>query len=191
MSRKEPEPFVPAKLPKALVREIAKIAAEYGAAAFEERYEKYKLEQKDRKLRNTKLLLRNYRSLKEYSTSAIYDVAQLAVDGMDTIMELIGCKKEGKVESIEDSVIKTKLIMEHVDTMLQGYKARCYASNKGEVKRRWRVLNSLYLSSSPTDPQEICEREHISNSTVYEDINSAATELSTLFFGIDCLELWK
>lgn len=178
-------------LPKALTQEIAKTASKAGVEAYEAMYEKYKAEQKDRKLRNTKLLLRNYRMLDDYNKNAIYDIAKLCANGIDGLLDIIGADPEHKVESIEDGVIKTRIIMEHVDTMLDCYKQRCQASNKPEVNRRWRVLWMLYIGPDRYGPQEIADIENVSYSTVYTDIDTACEELSTLFFGIDVLELWK
>lgn len=161
-------------------------------------YEKIKAqtcqEQKDKRLRNTKLLMKNYRKFAEYNSHAIYETAQIcqACDN-DALFSLAGISPGDKfhVESIRNGVATTRIIVEHIDTMLDVYKSRCEKSPKAEKQRRWRVLQATYLSSEDLSPAEISEQEHISLSQFYDDINNACEDLTPLLFGLDLTELFE
>jgi hypothetical protein len=90
-----------------------------------------------------------------------------------------------KIESIQRNVIATNMIMEHVTAMLEVYEEFCRASKKPEARRRFRVIWDLFLANDVKTAQEIADREHISVSMVYTDVDNACDELSSLFFGLD------
>lgn len=148
---------------------------------------------KDKRLHNTKLLLKKYRGLSDYATNAIYSTAQLCSDGTDEVLKIMGVDlgERYEVDSIRNSVIITRMIMEHIDAMLDTYKERCEKSSRQEVRRRWRELDSLYLSDEAKTVQEIADQEHVSVSMVYQDLDICCEDLSSLFFGLDLSEFWK
>ena len=180
------------RLPKKLVRDIATIAAEVAASKYQEELNKHAVAFKDKRLHNTKLLIRKYSLLRDYTNNAIYDTAQLCSEENNEILSLIGVDlgERHQVGSIRNNVIKTELIMEHIDTMLDCYMRKCHASSKPEVQRRWRVLKRMYLDEKTMDAQEVADLEHIGVSTVYFDIDTACEELSPLFFGLDWTSFW-
>ena len=182
----------PEMLPKALVREIAKVASEAAAKEYAEQQKAAAAAFKDKRLHNTKLLVRKYTMLRDYCNNAIYDTAQLCSEENDNVLALLGVElgERHQVGSIRNNVIKTRVIMDHVDTMLDCYQRRCMASSKPEIKRRWRVLQKMYLEDSPMVAQDIADQEHVSISLIYQDIDNACEELSPLFFGLDLSEFW-
>ena len=148
----------------------------------------------NRRRANTKMLLRNYRSLKEHSESAIYEAAQAERDfELAEILDMMGAGKRGgiKVESIRESAARTALIIEHVDRMLEAYRISCERSRKPEDMRRYRVIHGLYISAVPETAEDIAENECIDRSTVYRDIDAAVERLSAMLFGIDGLHILK
>ena len=180
------------KLPKQVVRDISAIASEAAVTAYQEELNKTAAAFKDKRLHNTKLLIKKYAMLRDYSNNAIYDTAQMLSPENSDVLTRLGLElgESHKVDSIRNNVIKTKVIMEHVDTMLDCYKARCEKSSKPEIKRRWRVLHRMYLDTETMAAQDVADLEHISLSMVYLDIDSACEELSPLFFGLDLSTFW-
>jgi hypothetical protein len=148
----------------------------------------------DRKRANTKLLLRNYRSLSVHCESAIYEASHMG-DEMDLaeILELMsGNRRESfRIESIRESAARTRLIIEHVNEMLEHYHIFCERSTKPEDARRYRVIYDLYIADVTKTPDEIALIESIDPRTVYKDIDSAVERLTALIFGIDGLHLLK
>lgn len=177
-------------------QQIIKLAGEAGARAALETLEKErKKAQKnrhDRRLRNTKLLLRNYRMLSAHCTSAIYDARQVfeenAIDILD-LMEDYLYDEEFYVESIKRSAKRTYIIMAHINEMLKLFEIFCYNSGKPEDERRFRVIHYMYISQDKQlSPKEIAKEEGIDDRTVYKDIDAACEKLSALIFGIDGLK---
>lgn len=172
---------------------IAQIAGEAGAKVALDTIDKEKKkaakERRDRRLRNTKLLLRNYRMLKAHCESAVYEAAQLDVSEVDILelMESVFTDDEMYVESIKRSAERTYLIMSHVNEMLRIYEIYCSTSGTIEDRRRYDALHARYISEEPMTIAEIAEKENVDNSTVYRDLNMAVEKLSALLFGIDGL----
>lgn len=180
------------RLSKQVIKEISAVAAQVGALAFEEERNKYAKEFKDKRFHNTKLLVKKYGMLRDYSDNAIYDTAQLCSEENDEVFSMLGMDlgERHQVNSIRNNVIKTKIIMDHIDTMLDCYKRKCEHSSKQEVQRRWRVLQKMYIDKEPMAAQDVADEEHISLSMVYVDIDTACEELSPLFFGLDLTTFW-
>lgn len=174
------------------VEALVRLAAAEGAKAAMEAIEKEKQKERksrhDRRLRNTKLLLRNFRMFKEHCRNAVFDASQLdenAIDILDLMWNRSGA--DNFVESIKKSVQRTAIIMQHITDMLGLYEAYCIKSAKAEDARRYRVIEALYIADAPLTAQQIAEREGIDLRTVYKDIDAAAEKLSALIFGIDGL----
>ncbi len=175
----------------------AKIGAEVGAAAaikaMEQEQDNFRKKRVDRKLHNTKLLLRNYRTLQAHYQHAVFDVDSAEENNME-FSEIIGKMNSGVydddlyIESIKQSCLRTKIIMAHVNSMLDIYEAACNKSGKFESQRRWRVLHDLYLASDAKTVSEIALVENIGERTVYKDIDVCVGDLSVLFFGMGGLE---
>lgn len=176
----------------------AKVAADRAVTAYQkklaEEEKKSVAEEKakfDRRYRNTKMLLEHYRDFSEYDEKAIYRISNELDEDIVDIIELMEGRRmdrDGKVESIERGVIRTRVIMNHVDRMLEVYRESCESSPYQEEKRRWRVIEGLYLSNKAKTVQEIAEEEVINERTVYKDVKAACRRLTALIFGIDGFE---
>ena len=174
----------------------SKIGAEMGAAAaieaVEREQEKYKKQQYDWKYHNTKLLLRNYRRLKKYYENAVFseEDAEEADESFEGIMRGASRAASEKVfvESIQKNYITTKIIMTHVDKMLEIYEIMCKRSSRQDDARHWRVLDGLYISGDHTTAEKIAKREHIDKRTVYRDIDICVSDLTALLFGVGGIE---
>lgn len=181
-------------------RDAAKVGAEIGAEAsvkaVERERRRFREARSDRRFRNTKLLLRNYRTLRENCANAVYNAATAATgmgeetsveEIIDALCDLLD--EDVKVESVMKSAARTQLIMEHLDRMLGVYRAYCAESPREEERRRWRVIEAIYLLPAPDRPENVAAAEHIDKRTVYKDIDAACVTLSALIFGIDGIRL--
>ena len=99
-----------------------------------------------------------------------------------------GYADELYVESIKKSTVRTKIIMTHVNRMLDVYGIMCEKSSREDDKRHYRILKAMYLDEERTPAQVIAERENIDKRTVYKDIDAAAACLTTLFYGISGID---
>lgn len=170
---------------------IIKLAAEIGAKtalkAFDEEISRAKNERVDRRLRNTKLLLRNYRMFKAHAENAVYDAQDLDESAYD-IIDLMSDRwqdSEVFVESIKQSVARTVTIVAHVDTMLGLYESYCVNSGNQEEVRRWEVIKALYIDEPAAGVRQLARQFNVTERTIYRDIDIACERIAALIFGID------
>lgn len=170
----------------------AAVGAKAAVKAVERERKAYRKKQYDWKYQNTKLLLRNYRRLNAYYENAIFSIedAEEADESFEDIMRNMGrpADEEIFVESIQKNYLATRIIMTHVNKMLDCYEIMCERSNRQDDKRHWRVLEGLYLSENYTTAEQIAKQEHIDKRTVYKDIDVCAADLTALFFGVGGIE---
>lgn len=171
----------------------AEIGAKAAVRAVERERKNYRKQQYDWKYHNTKLLLRNYRRLNEYYQNAIFDTdgAEEADADFEDVMRSMGgslADEDIFVESIKRNYITTKIIMTHVNKMLDCYKIMCERSGRTDDARHWRVLERLYIADNYTTAEEIAQGENIDKRTVYKDIDVCAADLTALFFGVGGIE---
>jgi DNA invertase Pin-like site-specific DNA recombinase len=138
----------------------------------------------DRRLRNVRLLLENYKEFKAHciDTKKIKS-RENAIDILDDIESLED--NEVYVESIKTSKQRTKIILDHIDDMLDFYKDHCLFSPKKDKKRRYHIIHALYIADYEHTIEEIACELYVDRVTVYRDIKEAIKNLSSLFFGID------
>lgn len=170
----------------------AEVGAKAAVKAVERERRAYRKKQYDWKYQNTKLLLRNYRRLNAYYENAIFSIEDAAEADVsfEDIMRSMGrpADEEIFVESIQKNYLATRIIMTHVNKMLDCYEIMCERSNRQDDKRHWRVLEGLYLSENYTTSEQIAKQEHIDKRTVYKDIDVCAADLTALFFGVGGIE---
>jgi len=156
-----------------------------------EEREKSRKSRYDRRLHNTRLLLKNYRLFKKHAEGAIYNAKQVResaidiLDGLDDTM----LNDNAYVEGIKKSQQRTIVILHHIEEMLNFYRISCEQSGKPEEMRRYRVIMAMYIDDQKITAQQIAENECIENRTIYKDITNAVKPLSALIFGIDGLNV--
>lgn len=156
-----------------------------------EEREKARKSRYDRRLHNTRLLLKNYRLFKKHAEGAIFNAKQVResaidiLDGLDDTM----LNDSAYVEGIKKSQQRTIIVLHHIEEMLRFYKISCEQSGKAEDMRRYRVITAMYIDEPKITAQQIAESENVENRTVYKDINNAIKPLSALIFGIDGLNV--
>lgn len=177
---------------KLSTQDIVRMAAEAGAKAAMETLEKERQrdrrEMADRRLRNTKLLLRNYRIFRAHVSNAVYEVEEYEpLEDIWADLMMPGRDNSLFVESIKKSVARTATIVKHMEAMMQLYQASCYASGNAEDERRWRVIDALYICEDEgrrTIPQ-LAKEFSVVERTIYNDIDVACERIAALMFGID------
>lgn len=140
---------------------------------------KKKKEEKARNLRNTELLLKNYRKLKDLCDSTMTEAIPLNYPEFDL--------ENLTLESLTIYRKKTMLMMNHVDKMLIAYEWNC-SKGTTEEDRRFKVLKLRYLTEEHLTVKEIVELHSIDQSTVYRDTKQAIKDMSVLLFGIDAID---
>ena len=169
-------------------REITELASRVAIEQYHKEAERTRKAMRDRRLHNTKLLMEKYRGFVEHSKSAVFEATQVENDiDFETLMsDLMGGDMTGKmpsVRSIQESAAYTRIIVHHIDHMIEYFKFRCERSPKPEDMRRYRTIYYLYIAEDEKNAQQISEMENVDITTVYRDLKTALRQLSALIFG--------
>lgn len=144
----------------------------------EERHRQYLNEQTWR-IKNTKLLLKNYDILQGYT--------QEVNTSIDEILRDVFSKDDLKLRSIDGYKARTAKMMEYTNLMLDAYKS--YASKRDvRVRRRYYTLVHTYITPIKMSRMEIASYFDCSDKTIQRDEQDAIREFSIFLFGITSLE---
>ncbi len=176
---------------KDIYEKAAAIGAKEALKAFERERKKEYSSRSDRRLRNTKLLLRNYRMLKEHAQNSVFGRTQMEESALDILESMMTMyDNEVIIESIKRSATRTAVIVSHVETMFGLYEAYCDKSQNRDIDmRRYEVLWDMYMAVDTLNAKEIAEKQQVSVRNVYKDIKIATETLSALIFGVDGLNV--
>ena len=171
----------------------AKIAAETAAktaiATYQSEVDKNNKSRNDRRLKNTKLLLSNYREFKEFVKNAIYSKEQITetIDLIDLMWDPYD-RQDVLLESIKTSKVRTMTIIKHIDEMLEIYQTMCMTSKNEADQRRYGILYDSYISDEKYTIEEIADKYNVDTRTAYRDRKFAIDKVAKLIFGIDYLK---
>ena len=158
---------------------------------FEQERKKEQGKRADRRLRNTKLLLRNYHMLKEHAENSVFGRTQMeesAIDILESMMSMYD--NEVIIESIKRSATRTAVIVSHIETMFGLYEAYCGNAPNREIEmRRYEVVWDMYMAADTLSAKEIAEKRKISKESVYSDLRVGIERLTALIFGVDGLNV--
>lgn len=176
---------------KDIYEKAAAIGAKEALKAFEQERKKEFSSRSDRRLRNTKLLLRNYHMLKEHAQNSVFGRTQMEESALDILESMMTMyDNEIIIESIKRSATRTAVIVSHIETMFGLYAAYCDNSQNRDIDmRRYEVIWDMYMAMDTLSVKEIAEKQHISKDTVYSDLRVAVERLTALIFGVDGLNV--
>ncbi|WP_338208315.1 hypothetical protein [Lactiplantibacillus paraxiangfangensis] len=158
-----------------LVHEITKLVADLVRG---ERKREIANEQTWR-VKNTKLLLKNYDILKEHSKDIDTDIDRYLKDVFD--------QDDLKLRSIAGYKARTNKMMEYTDLMLAAY--RSYANKRDDAaRRRYYVIRYLYVEPSKLTLVQIASHFGVTERTIMRDHKEAVKEFSIFLFGIVSIE---
>lgn len=182
--------LTPAQL-KDIYEKAAAIGAKEALRTFEQERKKEYGKRADKRLRNTKLLLRNYHMLKEHAENSVFGRTQMeesALDILESMMSLYD--NEVIIESIKRSATRTAVIVSHIETMFGLYAAYCDKSPNRDIEmRRYEVVWDMYMAEVTLSAKEIAKKQHMSKDNVYADLRVATKRLTALIFGVDGLNV--
>lgn len=152
---------------------------------FNQLQQEEKVKRADRRLFNTRILLKNYRHLKVYCNEMkeSMDVAE------DEKGEIITEDKEFlTLESIKKSEARTLAMMRFIDSMISVYEKDCKHLGD-EAVRRYETLLHFYINDEKKTYAEIATLHNVHERTAQRDLKEAVHAMSVLFFGTDGLRL--
>lgn len=174
-----------------IYEKAAAIGAKEALKTFEQERKKEYSKRTDKRLRNTKLLLRNYHMLREHAENSVFGRSQMEESALDIIESMMSMyNDEVIIQSIKNSATRTAIIVSHIDTMFGLYYSYCEKSANREIEmRRYDVVWDMYMISEPLSAKKIAEKQHMSKENVYSDLKIAVERLTALIFGVDGLKV--
>lgn len=131
------------------------------------------------RVKNTKLLLKNYDILTEHSKDIDTDI--------DRYLKDVFSQDDLKIRSIVGYKARTKKMMEYTDLMLQAY--HNYSQKRDDAtRRRYYIIRHLYVEPMKLTLLQIADHFGVSERTVMRDQKEAVKEFSIFLFGIVSLE---
>jgi len=178
-------------LTQADIENIVAVATKAAIEVYQEQEAKAREKYYSNTLFNAKKLMYNYRNLKKMVGSSVYDGVTTTNEDLQDLLKFMEGHLNYNIEaaSIKRSTIKTKVMLEHVDTMLKAYQLQCMQSKDSGTIRRYRIIKMLHLDEKQVSRSKIAEMEKISVSTVSRDADSVYEEIAVLLFGIDGIKL--
>lgn len=175
-----------------MMKKAAREGAKEGIAAYESKQAIVMAERTEKVRNSAKTLVQHYRQLKKMKDTSVYDpdtVTDLTLAGIfDYILD--ECRKEEfELTSTKKNMLITGMLLNHVDTQLENYKRECEQSKIPDIKRRYRVVEMMYLNEEPMKPDDVAEVENIDKSNVYRTLEKAYDDLTALFFGVEGLDV--
>lgn len=186
---------VPVCITKGQLRTIYEKAAAIGAKeavkVFRQKQKEEYAGRADKRLRNTKLLLRNYHMLKDHAGQSVFGRTQMEESALDILESMMSMyDNEVIIESIKRSATRTAVIVSHIETMFRLYYSYCDNSATRELDiRRYNAIWDAYMADTPLSVSQIAKKQHISKDSVYMDIRVSIEKLTSLIFGVDGLKV--
>lgn len=160
---------------KELVEQVTALATETALKILIESKEQEKKELADRRLRNTKLLLRNFRHLKAHANSI-----RLELDELDELLIMdLEHTDEVEVESIKKSKTRTLIMLGFINHMLELYRTI--------NEKRHMIVVCLYIADEKNTVEELAEFYECTPRAIYKELRIAVSEISGLLFGVDSI----
>lgn len=153
-----------------------------------QQYERLKVK-KDRRLRNTRLLLRNYNNFFEHCKNAIYMKEELEEEDPIEILMESEFEDDLFINSIKRTSIRTKIILDHIESIMDYYRFKANNSKDEKFIRRLKIIELIYFNEGNYSYEQLAEMFYVDSRTVSRDVKKAIEELSVLLFGIDGLKI--
>ncbi len=143
----------------------------------------------DIKLKNTRLLLKNYRRFVSFCEQATVSEKELESATVEEILDKLYCTAYDEVtivQSILASKKRTEIIMTHIKKIINFYIFDADSSKNDEKRRRAHILEDLYIKGKKQPAMSVlANRYHVSERQVHRDKNIAIEEIAIFMFGID------
>ncbi len=159
--------------------EIKAIGKAVAAEVTREHKTRTKQEQ-DYRLRNTGILLREYRKLEAHVQAN--PESYLSSDEYEALSG-----RHIEEHDLARYHVKTKNLMHYVDNALEAYKALCQGGD-GFDHRRWTILYEYWLGPHKTSQTTLSARFDVDHTTIGRELSRATQDISVILFGVAGLE---
>lgn len=143
----------------------------------------------DIKLKNTRLLLKNYRRFVSFCEQATVSEKELESATVEEILDKLYCTAYDEVTIVQSILVskkRTEIIMTHIKKIINFYIFDAESSKNDEKRRRAHILNDLYIKGKKQPRMsEMSKKYHISERQINRDKKTAIEEIAIFMFGID------
>lgn len=163
--------------------EIVRIASTVAIQEYERQRQQEEKKKLDRRLHNTKLLLKNYRGFKLHCMEIQDELLELE----SPEREIMACldSDEFALESIKHSKKRTLAIVRFIDKMLEVYEVLCQKDTEAVSQRYFDTIKKLYIDEPKMTFKQVAECHSVDTRTVRRDVEKAVGALTALMFGVD------
>lgn len=133
-------------------------------------------EEHDKRLRNTEILLVNYKKLKAH-----VDTNPERFITADEYETYTGVKLTN--HELPKYKIKTQHLLHYVDMILHAYSSYCLGGDDSE-QRRWSILYNTYLAEHRLKDNTMKVDWQVDRSTISRERRKAIQDLSVMLFGV-------
>lgn len=171
------------------LEQIATVAAAIGVESYRKELSDARREAFKRKKQKTKDILSSYRRLKrlveDTKTFTEDEKAEYRWKFIEDLMDAGPVDKFDRIIIDEEKKRQENLYTIYwIENAMTLYRTECEHARDEEERRRYKVIELMYLNEDAMTPDEIAENQHISRSTVFRDINAAIGILTVYLFGL-------
>lgn len=138
-------------------------------------------EKQRRQFANTKQLLENYRTLRNYIQGIDLEAEPAAGNPIEILEGADGftlSDDDLNFEMIKQNQQRTKIILDYIDNAVREYRSSCERAGTEDAQRRYRIIKAYFLDKEALPIDQITEREQVKERTVYRDIKKAIGKLA-------------
>ncbi len=143
----------------------------------------------DSRIKNTRLLLKNYRNFVKACEQAVYTEKELETATVEEVLDKLfctSCDEVTVVQSILASKKRTEIILTHIKRIINFYIFEADSSKSEEKWRKAHVLEDLYVKGKYKPKiYDMSEKYHVSERQINRDAKSAIEEIAIFMFGVD------
>ena len=132
-------------------------------------------ELKDYRLRNTTLLVKNYRMLRVHCDTIVED--------LEVYEDSVYDPQELTLNTLMKYKARTAKMLDYFDSIFRAYHELAERDTE-MMLRRWKTVYQMYVGSDKHTAFDMAEYYGVDERTVYRYLNKAFDELSTLLWGI-------
>ena len=132
-------------------------------------------ELKDYRLRNTTLLVKNYRMLRVHCDTIVED--------LEVYEDSVYDPQELTLNTLMKYKARTAKMLDYFDSIFRAYHELAERDTE-MMLRRWKTVFQMYVGPDKRTAVDMAEYYGVDERTVYRYLNKAFDELSTLLWGI-------
>lgn len=161
-----------------LTKHQLEVVSKAAIQEFKKELKRFEKEKEDNRLFNTRLIIFNYRELKDHCNTIPQQVEEFE--------ESIFDEEKLSLETLMRERAKTYVMMEYIDLMWEAYEK--HAKKRDDLyRRRFDIVNRLYVSKESLTVSKLSELHHISIPIIYKDRNIGISNFSVFLFGMKAL----